>query len=54
VSEKFDYLLAGLGETPRSLVSECIDYVVNYAVKAETARQIADRRWHMTQEEHEP
>jgi hypothetical protein len=40
------------GEPNPSLVSECIDYSVDFVVK-ESARQRADRRWGMTETEEE-
>jgi hypothetical protein len=32
--------------TPRTIISEAIDYIVDFEVK-ETARERADRRWGM-------
>ena len=37
--------------TPRTLISEAIDYVVDFFVAEETAEARARRRWHMDEKE---
>jgi hypothetical protein len=39
--------------TPRTIISEAIDYIVDFEVREETARERADRRWGM-KEKKEP
>jgi hypothetical protein len=41
------------GELIPSLVSEAIDYSVDFTIPGETARERANRRWHMTEEKRE-
>lgn len=40
-----------MGPTPKTFVSEAIDYEVDFVVEPETAEARARRRWHMNEEE---
>jgi hypothetical protein len=46
----FEELLAG--EVPRSLINEAIDFTIDYTIKAESASEIAKRRWFESRRDH--